>query len=345
MMARNSIWKWMHHESHKFLTYFIWVNERPEYYFSVAQHGSGREYTLCNKAISVVRGNMANFWVRESCVQKFIADSPKLRIGSNFLLAPPHKFASTSKIWLLKMSHKKAPFSEMCPIKISLYLTGNGVYHHNPYITHTYLCIPTYRRLMQFKSTHPPNVATEQKSLLCASTQPHLTDLTTLNYTIQHNVHSSSNSLIKLVAFQNLSHGSDVHANLVRRPRASGRGAWALCIVGLRAIAIAQLNPTTFNNKNLSTWLRLCVMCVATCLRERWLREELTWIMLWFGPPWMMREREMNNWDCNGGERLQGMWGGEGQEHLSPGIFRSFQSIKYSSLSTCTLVLRYLTIP
>jgi hypothetical protein len=39
-----------------------------------------------------------------------------------------------------------------------------------------------------------------------------------------------------------------VHANLERRPRTSGRWAWGLCIAGLRAIAIAQLNPTTFNN-------------------------------------------------------------------------------------------------
>ena len=63
----------------------------PEYYFSVAQHGSGREYTLCNKAISKVGDNMANFWVRESCVQKFIANSHKLRIGSEFLPSPPHR--------------------------------------------------------------------------------------------------------------------------------------------------------------------------------------------------------------------------------------------------------------
>ena len=119
---------------------------------------------------------------------------------------------------------------------------------HNPHILmHTN--IPHI--LMHFKSTHPPNVATEENLSLCASTHPHLTNLTTLNYTIQHNVHSSSNSFIKLMAFQNPSHRSDVHANLERRPRASGRWAWGLCIVGLRAIAIAQTqpNPTTFNKQ------------------------------------------------------------------------------------------------
>ena len=81
---------------------------------------------------------MANFWVKESCVQKFIANSHKLRIDSGFLLSPLHTFTSTSKSDGWRSPINKAPISGKCPIKTCLYLTGNGVYHHNPYITHTY---------------------------------------------------------------------------------------------------------------------------------------------------------------------------------------------------------------
>jgi hypothetical protein len=61
---------------------------------------------------------MANFWVRrESCAQKLIANSHKLRIGSGFLLSPPHTFASTSEIRLLKISHKKAPIQKSVQLR------------------------------------------------------------------------------------------------------------------------------------------------------------------------------------------------------------------------------------
>lgn len=54
---------------------------------------------------------MANWWVEESCSYTFITNLHTNQIGGGLLLSPLHKFASTSKTWMLNISNINASIS------------------------------------------------------------------------------------------------------------------------------------------------------------------------------------------------------------------------------------------